>query len=133
MHLDRTCTLVLSAHLKLQVKLCTQKVGPLARDLSIPEAKLAYFFSCKSYYKKSFKKFTVKQEKHNAIKLLAQSKLVGIANVISQIIQGGDILSTEFHKVLQKLEQYLILKTNIRNAAKTKVRQITEKIKRRIA
>ena len=31
----------------------------------------------------SFKTFTVKQEKHDAIKLLAQSKLHSIANIIS--------------------------------------------------
>ena len=42
---------------------------------------------------KSFKTFTVKQEKHDAIKLLAQSKLDSIANIISQAIQDGDILS----------------------------------------
>ena len=34
--------------------------------------------------RKSFKIFTVKQEKHDAIKLLAQSKLDSIANIISQ-------------------------------------------------
>ena len=35
--------------------------------------------------------FTVKQEKHDAIKLLAQSKLNSIANIISQAMQDGDI------------------------------------------
>ena len=34
--------------------------------------------------RKSFKIFTVKQEKHDAIKLLVQSKLDSIANIISQ-------------------------------------------------
>ena len=34
--------------------------------------------------RKSFKTFTVKQEKHYSIKLLAQSKLDSIANIISQ-------------------------------------------------
>ena len=34
--------------------------------------------------RKSFKVFTVKQEKHSAIKLLAQSKLDSITNIISQ-------------------------------------------------
>ena len=42
---------------------------------------------------KSFKTFTVKQEKHDAIKLLAQSKLDSIANIISQAMQDGDISS----------------------------------------
>ena len=41
--------------------------------------------------RKSFKIFTVKQEKHDAIKLLAQSKLDSIADIISQAMQDGDI------------------------------------------
>ena len=36
---------------------------------------------------KSFKTFTVKQEKHDAIKLLAQSKLDSIADIIPQAMQ----------------------------------------------
>ena len=39
--------------------------------------------------RKSSKTFTVKQEKHDAIKLLAQSKLDSIAN--SPVMQDGDI------------------------------------------
>ena len=50
--------------------------------------------------RKYFKIFTVKQEKHNSIQLFAQSKLDSIANIISQVMQGGDISPTEFHKVL---------------------------------
>ena len=46
---------------------------------------------------------TVKQEKHNSIKLLAQSKLNSITNSISQAVQDGYISHTEFHKVLQEL------------------------------
>ena len=56
--------------------------------------------------RKHFKTFTVKQEKHDAIKLLAQSKLDSIAEIISQVMQDRDIPSIEFHKVLQKLEKY---------------------------
>ena len=74
--------------------------------------------------RKSFKTFTVKQEKHDAIKLPAQSKLDRIANIISQAMQDGDISSIEFHKVLQEVEKYCKLNTDIRNHAKTKVRQI---------
>ena len=65
--------------------------------------------------RKSFKIFFVKQEKHDAIKLLAQSKLDSITNIISQAIQDGDISSTEFHKVLHEVEKYSELKSNIRN------------------
>ena len=52
--------------------------------------------------RKSFKTFTVKQEKHDSIKLLAQSKLDSIANTISQAMQDGDNSPIEFHKVLQE-------------------------------
>ena len=74
----------------------------------------------------SFKIFTLKQEKHDAIKLLAQSKLDSIANIISQAMQDGDISPTEFHKVLQEAEKYRKLKADIRNQAKTKVKEITK-------
>ena len=76
--------------------------------------------------RKSFKIFALKQEKHDAIKLLAQSKLDIITNIISQAMQDGDILSTEFHKVLQEVESYRKLKVDIRNQAKAKVKEITK-------
>ena len=66
----------------------------------------------------------MKQEKHDAIKLLAQSKLHSIADIISQAMQDGYISSIEFHKVLQEVEKYRKLKADIRNQAKTKVRKI---------
>ena len=76
--------------------------------------------------RKSFKIFALKQEKHDAIKLLAQSKLDIITNIISQAMQDGDILSTEFLKVLQEVENYRKLKVDIRNQAKAKVKEITK-------
>ena len=76
--------------------------------------------------RKSFKIFTVKQEKYDAIKLLAQSKLDSIANIISQAVQDGDISLTEFHKVLQEVEKYRKLKADIRSQAKAKVKEITK-------
>ena len=76
--------------------------------------------------RKSFKIFALKQEKHDAIKLLAQSKLDIITNIISQAMQDGDILSTESHKVLQEVENYCKLKVDIRNQAKAKVKEITK-------
>ena len=42
----------------------------------------------------------MKQEKQDAIKLLAQSKLDNIADVISQALQDEDILSIVFHEFL---------------------------------
>ena len=82
--------------------------------------------------RKSFKIFTVKQEKHDSIKLLAQSKLDSIANMISQAMQDGDISPTEFHKVLQEVEKYRKLKADIRNQAKAKIKQIEEEQQKEI-
>ena len=76
--------------------------------------------------RKSFKIFTVKQEKHNAIKLLAQSKLDSATNIISQSMQDGDISPTKFRKVLQEVEKYYKLKADIRNQARGKVKEITK-------
>ena len=75
---------------------------------------------------KSFKIFTVKQEKHDAIKLLAQSKLDSIANIISQAMQDGYISLSDFHKVLQEVEKNRNLKSDLRNQAKAKVKEITK-------
>ena len=76
--------------------------------------------------RKSFKIFTVKQEKQNTTKLPAQGKLDSIANIILQAQQDGDITPTEFHKILQEVEKYRKLKADIRNHAKTKVKEITK-------
>ena len=81
--------------------------------------------------RKSSKTLTVKQAKFNSTKLLAQSKLDSITNIISQAMQDGDISSTEFHKVLQEVEKYRKLKADIRNQSKAKVKQ-TSKTARRI-
>ena len=75
---------------------------------------------------KSSRSLTVKQEKHNSIKLLAQTKLDSITDIISQAIKDGDIFPTEFHEVLQEREKYRKLKADIRSQAKTKVKQITK-------
>ena len=42
-------------------------------------------------------------------------------------MQDGDISATEFHKVLQEVEKYRRLKADIRNQAKTKVKEIMKK------
>ena len=75
---------------------------------------------------KSFKIFTVKQEKRDAIKLLAQSKLDSITNINSKAMQDGDISPNEFHKVLQEVEKYCKRNADIRNQAKAKVKEITK-------
>ena len=58
---------------------------------------------------KFFKILTVKQGKHDAIMLLAQSKLDSIADIISQAMQDGDIspicLETEPRPSLKQIEK----------------------------
>ena len=76
--------------------------------------------------RKPFKIFTVKQEKHDSIKLFAQTKLDSIVYIISQTMQDGDISPTEFHKVLQDVKKYRKLKADIRNQAKAKEKHITK-------
>ena len=41
-------------------------------------------------------------------------------------MQDGDISSTEFHKKLQEVENNRKLKADIRNQAKTKIKQVTK-------
>ena len=84
------------------------------------------FFHATAITRKSFKTFTVKQEKHDAIKLLLQSKLDSITNIISQAMQDGDSCPNEFHKVLLEVEKYRKLKADVRNLAKAKVKHITK-------
>ena len=76
--------------------------------------------------RKSFKIFIVKQEKHDAIRLIVQTKLDSIANIISQAMQDGHISPTEFHKELQEIEKYRKLKADIRKQARTKIKEITK-------
>ena len=76
--------------------------------------------------RKSFKTFTVKQEKHDSIKLIAQSKSNSIPNIIWPAMQDRDISPTEFHKVLQEVEKYRKLKADIRNQAKARAEQFTK-------
>ena len=81
--------------------------------------KLAYFFLIQQSLHENLLKYL-------PYKLLAQSKLNGIADIISQTMLDGDISFIEFRNVLQEVEKYHQLKAGIRNQAKTKVRQITK-------
>ena len=70
---------------------------------------------------------TIKQEKHDVIKLPAKSKLDSIVDIISQAMEDGNISSIEFHlKVLREVEKYRKLKADIRKQAKIKVKLITK-------
>ena len=52
--------------------------------------------------RKSFKTFIVKQEKRDAIKLLAQSKLDSIADIISQTVQDETSHPLNFTKYCRR-------------------------------
>ena len=75
--------------------------------------------------RKSFKTFNVKQEKLDAIKLLAQSKLGSIYNMILQPMQDRGT-ETSYPLNLQEVKKHRKLKVDMRNQAKTKVKQITK-------
>ena len=90
-----------------------------------------FFFLITAIARKSFKIFTVKQEKHDSIKLLAQRKLDSMANIISLAIQDGDISPTEF-QVLQETEKYRKLKADIRDQTIAKVKEITKEQQKEI-
>ena len=107
------------------------RIAAFAKDVGLPvgialsETSLLLSLAT-TITRKSFKIFTVKHEKHDAINLFAQSKLDSITNIISQTMQDGHISPTEFYKVLQEVEKYLKLKADIRNQAKAKVKEITK-------
>ena len=87
--------------------------------------KLTYFFLLKKpLHENLLKSFPCNL--YDVIKLLSQRKLDCFADIISQAVQDGDNSSIEFHKVLKEVEKYCKLKADIRNLAKTKVRQITK-------
>ena len=73
---------------------------------------------------------TVKPEKHNEIKLLRQSNLDSLADIISQAMQDRDISSIKFQKVLQGVEKYCKAKADVRNHAKTNVKHFTKNSKK---
>ena len=55
---------------------------------------------------------------------MAQTKLYGISDAISQAIKDRKISPAEFDKLLQELEKYRKLKEEIRRENKAKLRQI---------
>ena len=100
----------------------TSGVG-LSFGIALSKTSLTFSHS-KVITQKSFRKFTIKQEKKYGNKLITQRKLYSIADIISQAMQDGDISSIEFNKVLQEVQKYCKLKNDIRNQAKNKVKHI---------
>ena len=76
--------------------------------------------------RKTISIFKSKEKKHDDIRLLAQSKLDSISENISQAIQDENVSPTEFHKILQEIENYRKLKADIRKQAKAKQAKLTK-------
>ena len=85
--------------------------------ITLSETSLLFFLAT-AITRRSFKIFTVRPKKYDAIKLLAQSKLDSIADIISQTMQIGDISFTEFYKTLQEVQKY----RNLRQISKTNLK-----------
>ena len=104
-------------------------IPAFASDVVLPVGAILGVFGGTSFpfndrQQKSSRRLTVKQGKHDAIMLLAQSKLDSIVDIISQATEDRDISPTEFHKVLHESKKYRKLKADIRNRIKAKVKQI---------
>ena len=82
--------------------------------------------------RKTISIFNSKEKKHDAIRLLAQSKLDSISGTISQPIQDGNVSPTEFHKILQETDNYRKLKADIRTRAKTKQAKLSKEQREKI-
>ena len=82
------------------------------------------FYLATTIPQKSLTTFTKMKGKYDATKMLVQSKLGSIADIVLLANQDADILSTEFHKVLEEVKKYHTLKIDIRNQEKSKVRQL---------
>ena len=72
-------------------------------DILLNGASLLFFFATAITQKYS-KIFTLRQEKLDAIKLHAQSKLDSVADIISQAMKDRDTPSIKFHMVIQEVK-----------------------------
>ena len=63
------------------------------------------------------KKLHLKAKKHNEIRVLAESKLNTISDLISKALIDDTISDQEFHLILSEANKYEVLKTNIRAQA----------------
>ena len=68
----------------------------------------------------------VKQKKHEKIRLLAQTKLKSIQDIISKALTDGRVSDLEFERILSKLERYRTLKQELCHKAKKKTEAITD-------
>lgn len=67
------------------------------------------------------RKLAVKAKKHDEIKILGESKLNTIADLISKALKDGNISDEEFNLILTEVEKYYRLKKEIRTDTKQKL------------
>ena len=78
----------------------------------------------------SFNIFTWSKKNKMLLSYVLKSELKRIADIISQAMQDGDISYIEFHKILQEVDKYRKLTTDIRNQVKCKIKRMTKEQKR---
>ena len=76
--------------------------------------------------RKTIKIVDTKSKKHDQIRLLAESKLDSISDVVSQAIQDGDISPDEYQRILKEIEHYRQIKQQIRQKTKRITNAINE-------
>ena len=72
------------------------------------------------------KKTTSQAEKHENIKMIASTKLNTIASHISIALSNNKVTDEEFQLILEELEQYKVMKEEVRIKTKKKIATETE-------
>ena len=76
--------------------------------------------------RKTIKITDTKSKKHDQIRLVAESKLDSISDVVSTDIQDGDISPQEYQRIIKEVEYYRHIKQEIRQKSKRITDALTE-------
>lgn len=68
-----------------------------------------------------------KAKKHDEIKIVAESKLNSVKDIVSKALQDGQISETEFKTVLDEMEKYHDLKESIRQSKNSEISEVEKK------
>lgn len=72
------------------------------------------------------KKLNLKAEKHEKIKVLADSKLNTISEYISKALVDGNIDDNEYEMILRELEKFQVMLEQIRTKSKSEIDEQTK-------
>ena len=75
------------------------------------------------------RRLAVKAKKHDGIRLLAESKLNTIIDLVSRALMDGQISDQEFHLITDEVSKYTKLKAEIRAASKKAHTPLDEEMK----